>query len=163
MHRLIGFLGIATILGIATLLSTNRRAISRRVVGWGLGLQLLFALFILRTPIGEPIFEFFGRAVNKLLSFSDQGAAFIFGALASGPGKPDSLGFFFAFQILPTIIFFSAFMAILYHFGLMQIIVRVLAKAMQRTMGTSGSETLSASANIFVGQTEAHVALRARL
>lgn len=160
MHRFVGFLGIAAILGIAYLMSNNRKAINRRLVYWGLGLQITFAVFILRTPIGKPIFEFFDRAINRLLSFSDVGAEFIFNALAIGPGNEGSLGFFFAFQILPTIIFFSAFMAILYHIGLMQIIVKYIAKGMQKTMNTSGSETLSCSANIFVGQTEAPLVVR---
>jgi len=155
-----GILGIAAILGIAYALSNNRKAINLRIVGWGLGLQIALALFILRTPIGRPAFDFLGRAVRKLLSFSDEGAEFIFNALAIGPGKEDSLGFFFAFQILPTIIFFSAFMAILYYLGVMQWIVKGIAKAMQFTMRTSGSETLSASANIFVGQTEAPLVVR---
>lgn len=160
MHRLVGILGIAAILGIAYLMSNNRKAINIRLVSWGLGLQILFALFILRTPIGQPIFDFLGRAVRKLLSFSDEGAQFVFNALAVSPPAEDSMGFFFAFQILPTIIFFSAFMAILYHFGVMQWVVKGIAKAMQWTMGTSGSETLSASANIFVGQTEAPLVIR---
>ncbi|MBC8375205.1 MAG: NupC/NupG family nucleoside CNT transporter [FCB group bacterium] len=160
MHRLIGFLGIAAILGIAFLMSNNRKAINYRVVFWGLGLQLAFAIFILATPIGKPVFMFLDRAINKLLSFSDAGAEFLFGALAISPGQENSLGFFFAFQILPTIIFFSAFMAILYHFGIMQLVVKYIAKGMQRTMGTSGSETLSASGNIFVGQTEAPLLIR---
>ena len=160
MQRLTGFLGIAAILGIAYLMSNNRKAINKRVVYWGLGLQITFAIFILRTPIGKPVFMFLDKAINKLLSFSDEGAAFLFGALAISPGQENSLGFFFAFQILPTIIFFSAFMAILYHFGVMQWIVKYIAKAMQRTMGTSGAETLSCSANIFVGQTEAPLVIR---
>jgi len=160
MHRLIGFLGIVTLLGIAYLMSNNRKAINFRVVYWGLGLQVAFALFILATPIGKPLFFFFDRAIKRLLSFSDTGAEFIFNALAIGPGHEGSLGFFFAFQILPTIIFFSAFMAILYHIGLMQFIVKYIAKGMQKTMKTSGSETLSASANIFVGQTEAPLVIR---
>jgi len=160
MHRLIGFLGIAAILGIAYLMSNNRKAINYRVVYWGLSLQIAFALFILATPIGKPVFMFLDRVINKLLSFSDEGAEFLFGALAIGPGQESSLGFFFAFQILPTIIFFSAFMAILYHFGIMQVVVKYIARAMQKTMGTSGSETLSASGNIFVGQTEAPLLIR---
>ncbi len=160
MHRLIGFLGIAAILGIAYLMSNNRKAINYRVVYWGLGLQLAFAIFILVTPIGKPVFMFLDSAINKLLSFSDAGAEFLFGPLAISPGQENSLGFFFAFQILPTIIFFSAFMAILYHFGIMQLIVKYIARAMQKTMGTSGSETLSASGNIFVGQTEAPLLIR---
>lgn len=160
MERLMGILGIGAILAIAFALSNNRKAINLRIVSWGLGLQIALALFILRTPIGRPVFDFLGRAVRKLLSFSDEGAEFIFNALAISPGNEDSLGFFFAFQILPTIIFFSAFMAILYHVGIMQWIVKWIAKAMQATMGTSGSETLSASANIFVGQTEAPLVVR---
>ncbi|MBT4295261.1 MAG: NupC/NupG family nucleoside CNT transporter [Candidatus Marinimicrobia bacterium] len=160
MQRLIGFLGIAAILGIAFLMSNNRKAINYRVVYWGLGLQLAFAIFILATPIGKPVFMFLDKAINKLLSFSDEGAEFLFGALAISPGQENSLGFFFAFQILPTIIFFSAFMAILYHFGIMQLVVKYIARAMQKTMGTSGSETLSASGNIFVGQTEAPLLIR---
>jgi CNT family concentrative nucleoside transporter len=160
MHRFIGFFGIAAILGIAYLMSNNRKAIDKRLVLWGLGLQVAFALFILATPIGQPLFQFFDRAIKRLLSFSDTGAAFIFNALAIGPGGEGSLGFFFAFQILPTIIFFSAFMAILYHIGLMQIIVKYIARGMQKTLKTSGSETLSASANIFVGQTEAPLVIR---
>lgn len=160
MQRLVGFLGIAAILGIAYAMSNNRKAINFRVVYWGLGLQLAFAIFILATPIGKPVFMFLDRAINKLLSFSDAGAEFLFGALAISPGQENSLGFFFAFQILPTIIFFSAFMAILYHFGIMQLVVKYIAKGMQKTMGTSGSETLSASGNIFVGQTEAPLLIR---
>ncbi len=160
MHRLIGFLGIAAILGIAYLMSNNRKAINFRVVYWGLGLQIIFALFILATPIGQPIFKFLDGGIRKLLSFSDAGAEFLFNALAIGPGNEGSLGFFFAFQILPTIIFFSAFMAILYHIGLMQFVVKYIARAMQKTMGTSGAETLSASGNIFVGQTEAPLLIR---
>lgn len=160
MQRLTGFLGIAAILGIAYLMSNNRKAINKRVVFWGLGLQVTFAVFILATPIGKPIFQFFDSGIRRLLSFSDTGAEFLFNALAIGPGNEGSLGFFFAFQILPTIIFFSAFMAILYHIGLMQIIVKYIAKGMQKTLGTSGSETLSASGNIFVGQTEAPLLIR---
>ena len=160
MQRLIGFLGIAAILGIAYLMSNNRKAINYRIVYWGLGLQITFAIFILATPIGKPVFMFLDKAINKLLSFSDEGAEFLFGALAISPGQENSLGFFFAFQILPTIIFFSAFMAILYHIGLMQFVVKHIARAMQKTMGTSGSETLSASGNIFVGQTEAPLLIR---
>lgn len=160
MERFVGLLGVAAILGVAFLMSAKRSQINYRLVVWGLGLQLSFALFILKTPIGKPIFLFFDGAIRKLLSFSDQGAQFIFNALAISPGNDGSLGFFFAFQVLPTIIFFSAFMTILYHFGIMQFVVRLIAQAMQKTMKTSGSETLSASANIFVGQTEAPLVIR---
>jgi CNT family concentrative nucleoside transporter len=160
MERLIGFIGIAVLLGIAYLMSNNRKAINLRLVLWGLGLQWFFALFILRTPLGKPVFDFCNRVVLKLLQFSDQGAYFVFNALALAPGKEGSLGHFFAFQVLPTIIFFSAVMAILYHFGVMQFVIKIIARAMQKTMQTSGSETLSCSANIFVGQTEAPFIIR---
>jgi len=160
MQRFTGFLGIIVILGIAYLLSNNRKAINRRVVLWGLGLQWFFAIFILVTPIGKPLFDFFNRAVLKLLQFSDEGAYFVFNELALSPGTEGSLGRFFAFQVLPTIIFFSAFMAILYHFGIMQTVVKLLSRAMQKTMQTSGSETLSCASNVFVGQTEAPFIIR---
>lgn len=160
MERLTGFLGIFAILGIAYLMSNNRKEINLRIVYWGLGLQWFFAIFILATPIGKPLFLFFDRAIKKLLQFSDEGAKFVFNNLALGPQSENSLGFFFAFQVLPTIIFFSALMAILYYFGIMQLLVKGIAKAMQKTMGTSGSETLSCSSNIFVGQTEAPLVVR---
>ncbi len=160
MERFIGILGIISILGVAYLFSKNRSQINFRLVGWGLGLQLAFALFILKTPVGQPIFFFLDGAIRRLLSFSDEGAKFVFNNLAVPEGAEGSLGFFFAFQVLPTIIFFSAFMAILYHLGIMQIVVRFIARGMQKTMKTSGSETLSASANIFVGQTEAPLVIR---
>lgn len=160
MQRFTGLLGIVVILGIAYLLSNNRKAINPRIVLWGLGLQWFFALFILATPIGKPIFHLFDRAIQKLLQFSDEGAKFVFNNLAVAPGSENSLGFFFAFQVLPTIIFFSSIMAICYHFGIMQLIVKLIARAMQKTMKTSGSETLSCSANIFVGQTEAPLVIR---
>jgi len=160
MQRLIGFLGIFAILGLAYLLSNNRKAINLRLVLWGLGLQLFFALFILVTPVGKPIFKYFNKAIMTLLQFSDEGAYFVFNELALPPGQEGSLGMFFAFQVLPTIIFFSAVMAILYHLGIMQFIVKIVAKAMQKTMQTSGSETLSNAANIFIGQTEAPFIIR---
>ncbi|MFQ5917429.1 MAG: NupC/NupG family nucleoside CNT transporter [Candidatus Binatia bacterium] len=160
VQRLTGLLGIVVILGIAYLFSNNRKAINPRIVLWGLGLQWFFALFILVSPVGKPLFFFFDRAIRKLLQFSDEGAKFVFNNLAVGPGSEDSLGFFFAFQVLPTIIFFSAFMSILYHIGLMQVVVKLIARAMQKTMRTSGSETLSCSSNIFVGQTEAPLVIR---
>lgn len=160
MERLTGFLGIFAILGIAYLMSNNRKEINLRIVYWGLGLQWFFAIFILATPIGKPLFLFFDRAIKKLLQFSDEGAKFVFNNLALGPQSENSLGFFFAFQVLPTIIFFSALMSILYYFGIMQLLVKGIAKGMQKTMGTSGSETLSCSSNIFVGQTEAPLVVR---
>jgi CNT family concentrative nucleoside transporter len=156
---MIGLLGIVVLLGIAVAMSNNRKQINLRIVGWGLGLQLIFALFILKTPIGKPLFGFLDKAISKLISFSDAGGDFLFTSFVPDVGFHTAL-INFAFRALPTIIFFSALMSVLYHLGIIQFIVKWIAKAMQKTMGTSGSETLSVSANIFVGQTEAPLMVR---
>ena len=159
MDRLIGFLGIIILLAIAFGLSNNRAKINLRIIFWGLGLQWLFAICILKTPIGKPIFSFFDKVINKLISFSDAGGDFLFKSFIPEIGVHAGL-INFAFRALPTIIFFSSLMALLYHLGIIQIIVKWIARVMQKTMGTSGSETLSISANIFVGQTEAPLMVR---
>jgi len=159
MDKLTGFLGIIILLSIAFILSNNRSKINIRILIWGLGLQWIFAIFILKTPFGKPIFGFFDKAVNKLISFSDAGGNFLFESFVPNVGFHVGL-INFAFRALPTIIFFSSLMAILYHFGVVQIIIKWFARIMQKTMGTSGSETLSVSANIFVGQTEAPLIVR---
>ena len=156
---MIGLLGIITLLGIAVAMSNNRKQINFRIVGWGLGLQLIFALFILKTPMGKPVFGFFDKVISKLISFSDAGSDFLFTSFVPDVGFHPSL-INFAFRALPTIIFFSSLMAVLYHLGIIQFVVKWIARAMQKTMGTSGSETLSVSANIFVGQTEAPLMIR---
>ena len=156
---MIGLLGIITLLGIAVAMSNNRKQINFRIVGWGLGLQLIFALFILKTPMGKPVFGFLDKVVSKLISFSDAGSDFLFTSFVPDVGFHPSL-INFAFRALPTIIFFSSLMAVLYHLGIIQFVVKWIARAMQKTMGTSGSETLSVSANIFVGQTEAPLMIR---
>ena len=156
---MIGLLGIITLLGIAVAMSNNRKQINFRIVGWGLGLQLIFALFILKTPLGKPVFGFLDKVVSKLISFSDAGSDFLFTSFVPDVGFHPSL-INFAFRALPTIIFFSSLMAVLYHLGIIQFVVKWIARAMQKTMGTSGSETLSVSANIFVGQTEAPLMIR---
>ena len=156
---MIGLLGIVVLLGIAVAMSNNRKKINLRIVGWGLGLQLTFALFILKTPIGKPVFGFLEKAISKLISFSDAGGNFLFTSFVPDVGFHTAL-INFAFRALPTIIFFSALMSVMYHLGIIQFVVRWIAKAMQKTMGTSGSETLSVSANIFVGQTEAPLMIR---
>ena len=156
---MIGLLGIITLLGIAVAMSNNRKLINFRIVGWGLGLQLIFALFILKTPLGKPVFGFLDKVVSKLISFSDAGSDFLFTSFVPDVGFHPSL-INFAFRALPTIIFFSSLMAVLYHLGIIQFVVKWIARAMQKTMGTSGSETLSVSANIFVGQTEAPLMIR---
>ena len=159
MDRLIGFLGIIILLAIAFGLSNNRSKINFRIITWGLGLQWLFAICILKTPFGKPIFSFFDKIINKLISFSDAGGDFLFKSFVPEIGFHAGL-INFAFRALPTIIFFSSLMALLYHLGIVQVIVKWIARIMQKTMGTSGSETLSVSANIFVGQTEAPLMIR---
>jgi len=159
MERFTGLIGIVVLLAIAFALSNNRKQINMRIIGWGLGLQAIFAIFILKTPIGGPLFGFLDKAVRKLVSFSDEGSDFLFKSFVPDVGYPDAM-INFAFRALPVIIFFSSLMAVLYHFGIIQVIVKWIAKAMQKTMGTSGSETLCISANIFVGQTEAPLMVR---
>tara|TARA_B100000029_G_scaffold171981_1_gene168333 strand:- start:126 stop:1346 length:1221 start_codon:yes stop_codon:yes gene_type:complete len=154
-----GILGILTLLVIAFAISNNRNKINFRTIFWGLGLQFIFAVFILKTPIGKPIFSFLDKIITRLISFSDAGSDFLFTSYVTDVGLHPSL-LNFAFRLLPTIIFFSSLMAVLYHFGIIQIIVKWIAKLMQKTMHTSGAETLSVSANIFVGQTEAPLMVR---
>ena len=158
MERFIGILGILVLLAIAVAMSNNRKSIPWRLVIWGLGLQLIFAIFILKTPIGQPFFGAIDTAIKKILSFSDAGSDFLFKSFGAGIVEAPLMNF--AFRILPTLIFFSSLIAILYHFGIIQFIVKWVARAMQKTMRTSGSETLSVSANIFVGQTEAPLMVR---
>ena len=158
MSRFIGILGIFAILGIAYLLSNNRKKIQPRIIIWGLSLQLLFGIFILVTPIGKPLFSWFDKVINKLLSFSQDGSSFLFASFIDGKMHPAIINF--AFYVLPTVIFFSALMSVLYHLGIMQIIIKGIAWIMQRTMKTSGPETTSISANIFVGQTEAPLVIK---
>ena len=153
-----GILGIIALLGIAYLLSNNRKKIDYMLVLWGLCLQLLFGVFILVTPFGKPIFSWFDKLIKKLLSFSNDGSEFLFSSFVDGQMHPAVINF--AFSVLPTVIFFSALMAVLYHIGLMQKIIKVVALIMQKTMKTSGPETTSISANIFVGQTEAPLVIK---
>lgn len=151
MNRYIGVLGLIILLGIAYLLSSNKKAINWKLVGIGISLQIIFALLILKVPAGRGVFEYIGGFVTKLLDFTMEGSAFLFGDLVNA----NKFGSIFAFQVLPTIIFFSAFMSILYYLGVMQFIISLLAKGIAKLLGTSGAETLSAVGNIFLGQTEA--------
>src|ERR1700757_916495 len=157
MGRFTGILGLLTMLGLAYIFSTNRRAIRVKTVAWGLGLQIAFAIFVLKADIGRRIFQAAGDAVNRLLSYSFEGSKFVFGELGR---QGSSLGFYFAFQVLPTIIFIAAFFAVLYHFGVMQFIIKQIAKVMTRVMGASGAESLNVAASIFMGQTEAPLTIR---
>ena len=155
--RLSGVVGLVVILAIGILLSHNRRAIRWRVIAWGLGLQLLFAIFVLRVPAGQALFRWLGNLVTGILGYSYIGSEFVFGELGK---QHSSLGVIFAFQLLPAIIFVSALFAILYYLGIMQLIVRAFAIVMSRVMGASGAESLNVAASIFMGQTEAPLTIR---
>ncbi|MBE9080115.1 NupC/NupG family nucleoside CNT transporter [Romeria aff. gracilis LEGE 07310] len=152
MERLISLLGLIVFVGVAYGLSANRQAVRWRPVLIGIGLQLIFALLILRTAWGFAFFQWLGGIVSSFLNYSDAGASFVFGE--------NFEDFFFAFKVLPTIIFFSAFISILYHYGILQRVIGWVAVLMMRTMRTSGTESLSEAANIFVGQTEAPLVIK---
>jgi len=157
MGRFTGILGLLTMLSLAYIFSTDRRAIRGKTVAWGLGLQIVFAIFVLRIDYGRRIFQAAGGAANRVLSYAFFGSEFVFGDL----GKQHSnVGFIFAFQVLPTVIFICALFAILYHYGIMQFVIRIMAWAMTRIMGASGAESLNVAASIFMGQTEAPVTIR---
>lgn len=155
--RLVGVLGIVVILGIGYAMSSQRRSIRWKVIAWGFGLQVLFAIFVLRVPLGQQLFRRLGDIVTSILHYSYAGSEFVFGEL----GKPNSsLGVIFALQILPAIIFVSALFAIMYYLGVMQLIVRAFAVVMSRILGASGAESLNVAASIFMGQTEAPLTIR---
>ena len=157
-QRLISFLGIFGLLFVAWLMSNNRRKVNWRLVGVGITLQLAFAFFIFYVPGGETVFAVATEVVSKLLQFTDDGSAFIFTSFVTQDWEAGLINF--AFAVLPTIIFFSALMTILYHLGIMQKLVHFFALIMQKTMNLSGAESTSAAANIFVGQTEAPLVIK---
>jgi CNT family concentrative nucleoside transporter len=151
--------GVCCFLGLAGVFSANLRAVNWRTVAWGIALQVLLALFVLRFEPGFLAFQAVGGVVKKFLAFSSEGAGFVFGKLASPSALEAVLGkgngFVFAFVALPTIVFVSSFFSVLYHFGVLQQVVRVFARIMRSLLRTSGAETLSVTANVFMGQTEA--------
>jgi concentrative nucleoside transporter, CNT family len=157
-HRVMSFFGLVTLLGLCWAVSTDRRRVNWRLVVWGMGLQFVFAVIVLKTAPGLWVFERLNDGVNALLGFTQEGTAFLFRSFVTGKMEAPLVNF--TFQVLPTIIFFSSLMTVLYHIGLMQWVVRVFAVVMQKTMRTSGAETLSTSANIFVGQTEAPLVVK---
>jgi CNT family concentrative nucleoside transporter len=157
MHRFVGILGILTMLTLAFLFSTDRRAIRYKTVAWGLGLQIAFAFLVMRWNFGRLIFAKLGAGANWLLDFAFYGSTFVFGDLGK---KGSPMGFFFAFQALPTIIFIAALFALLYYFGIMQFVVKAAARVMSSLMGASGAESLNVAASIFMGQTEAPLSIR---
>jgi CNT family concentrative nucleoside transporter len=171
VERLLSLVGMIVILAICWVLSTDRRAIRVRTIAWGVGLQVALALFVLKTPVGQQLFSWVGARITRLLNLSFVGSEFVFGALgiqgggqipvnADGTAGTAAVGFVFAFQVLPTIIFVASLFAILYHLGVMQLIVSAVAKVMTRLMGASGAESLNVAASIFMGQTEAPLTIR---
>jgi CNT family concentrative nucleoside transporter len=157
MDRVISLVGLLVMIGVAFALSENRKAIQWRTVISGILLQILFGLIILKTDFGRSVFDTIGKGFNAILGFTSEGAKFLFGGLAT---PSESLGFIFATMVLPTIIFMSALMSVLYHMGIMQKVVEVVARVMMKVMRTSGAESLAAAANIFVGQTEAPLVIK---
>lgn len=165
-----GIIGIAVLIGIAFLISNNRKKVNWKLVGGGLALQVIFAILIIKgdelqaffSPLGWPkvFFNWVSSFFVYILNFTSEGAKFVFGSLAISPGTTGSLGMFFAFQVLPTIIFFASLMSILYYLGIMQRVVQGMAWVMKKVMGTSGAESLVCAANIFVGQTEAPLMIK---
>lgn len=164
---LFGILGLVVLIGIAFLFSNAKKSIRWPQVGLGILLQLVFAIFVILTPWGSMFFDAIGQFFVKIISFTNEGAKFVFGALAiqsdfsqAFPDNAKSLGFLFAFQVLPTIIFFSSLMTVLYHLGLMQKIVQGMAWVMAKILKVSGAESISVAANVFIGQTEAPLVVR---
>lgn len=156
METIAALLGILVFVGISYALSKNRKAINWRTIGWAFALQVTFALIILKTAPGKAVFAYLNDGIMFLLQFQKAGADMVFGKLAT----PDTMGFIFAFQVIPTIVFFSAFMSLMYYLGIMQKIVYVFAWLMGKTCKLSGAESLSSAANIFVGQTEAPLLIK---
>lgn len=157
LSRLNGLIGIALIIGVGVLFSHKRRSIRWRIVAWGLGLQVVFAVFVLRVPAGQRLFKALGQFVTTVLGYSYAGSEFVFGEIGK---QHSSLGVIFAFQILPAIIFISALFAIMYYLGIMQVVVRAFATVMSKLLGASGAESLNVAASIFMGQTEAPLTIR---
>jgi len=156
LHIAFGVFGLAVLIGIAWLFSSNRKAVDWRLVATGVGLQIAFATFVLVVPGGKEIFDWLSKAFVKVLGFVGEGSNFIFGGLMD----TSKYGFIFAFQVLPTIIFFSALMGVLYHLNVMQAVVRAMAWAITKVMKVSGAETTSVCASVFIGQTEAPLTVR---
>jgi len=158
--RLIGVLGMAAIIATGWLLSRDRKAVSWRVVGWGIALQVVFAIFVLRVEAGRKLFGWLGEVVTAVLHYSYAGSSFVFGKIGAPQGADSNVGVVFAFQILPAIIFVSALFAIMYYLGVMQLVVRGMAIVMNKLMRASGAESTDVAASIFMGQTEAPLTIR---
>ena len=159
MEQYTGILGIIVLLSLSFLLSNNRSIVDKNIIFWGLGLQFSFAFIILKTSFGEKLFFYFNIFIVKLISFADAGSDFLFTSFIPEVGYDQAL-LNFAFRALPVIIFFSSLIAVTYHLGIIQFVIKNISLLMEKTMKTSGAETLSISANIFVGQTEAPILIR---
>ncbi len=151
-----GLFGLAVLIGITWLFSSNKRAVDWKLVATGITLQIAFAALVILVPGGRDVFDALGKGFVKVLSFVNEGSGFIFGSLMD----TKNYGFIFAFQVLPTIIFFSALMGVMYHLNVMQAIVRVMAWSITKVMRVSGAETTSVCASVFIGQTEAPLTVR---
>jgi len=171
LPRVQSFVGLLVILAIGYAVSTNRRAINLRTVGWGLSLQVIFALIVLKTTVGQRVFAELGALISRLLDFSFVGSSFVFGALGDKQAWPRVMttvlgeegarySVVFAFQVLPTIIFVAALFAVFYYLGIMQVVVSAMARPMNKVMHASGAESLNVAASIFMGQTEAPLTIR---
>lgn len=164
MEKFSGIFGVIVILGLAYLFSNNRKAINWRIVGSGLLIQLLLAIFVLKTPVGAAIFRKAGDLITTLLSFSDRGGEFVFGPLIKSDVLQQAFGagndFIFMFKVAPTIIFVSALVSMSYHLGIMQFFISIIAKIVHKLMGVSGSEALSNAGSVFVGQVEAQILIK---
>ncbi|EGR1858921.1 MULTISPECIES: NupC/NupG family nucleoside CNT transporter [Vibrio] len=158
MSLFMSLIGMAVLLGIAVLLSSNRKAINLRTVGGAFAIQFSLGAFILYVPWGQELLRGFSDAVSNVINYGNDGTGFLFGNLVNF--SVDGLGFIFAFKVLPTLIFFSALISVLYYLGVMQWVIRILGGGLQKALGTSRAESMSAAANIFVGQTEAPLVVR---
>jgi concentrative nucleoside transporter, CNT family len=151
VNHAVSLLGLVIFAGVAWLLSSNRRRVAWKTIGWGVALQLAIGLIIFRLPVSHRVLLWLNDAVVVLLNASKSGSTFLFGPLAASPGETGSVGFILVFQVLPVVIFFAAFTAMLYHLRVLQVFVRLFARLFHRTMKISGAESLSSAANIFVG------------
>ncbi|MCA9565570.1 MAG: hypothetical protein KC561_18860, partial [Myxococcales bacterium] len=157
--RVLSFIGLLVLIGIAWVTSTERKSVKWRPVLWGVGLQLIIGVVLFQVGgVKEAIFDFTGKAVTRLIGFSEAGTSFLLSAFSTG--EVGASNYNLAFWVLPTVIFFSALMTLLYHYGIMQRIVSVVSWVMERTLRTSGAESLSAASNIFLGQTEAPLVIK---
>lgn len=160
IHQLVSAFGVLAMIGIGWLFSKNRKAVNWRTIGWATALQFIFALLVLKTSPGRWFFTGANQAASGLIGFQEEGAKFVFGNLAVPPGTEGSMGFFFAFQVLTSIVFLASLISILYYYGILQKIVLFFGKIMVYTCGTSGAETLNAAAVPFLGQTEAPILIK---